>query len=190
MKIKILNEAGQKEALFGIGLNKKLVSGYNDFDSLPSSTQNRLYEIACKLSKLDGGHNKFLESICVWIDITAPLYWWKQMDTYRIGVTKSSESTMHTLMKQPITQDNFQNPIPYEIMNVLSDVYELQDFKLLNSILPQSYLQRRVVCTNYKALRNIISQRKNHKLYEWRLFGDEITLQIKYTEFITGGTNE
>ena len=84
MKIKILKEAGYDEALLGLSLS------YN-------TKIERMDKVAAKLYCKDGGHNKFLESICVWLDITAARYWWQEFDTYRIGVTKLGSGTTMAL---------------------------------------------------------------------------------------------
>lgn len=176
MKIKILNEAGLNEALFGLSFS------YNR----PFKTEaekDAVYQTALKLSSKDGGHNKFLESIVVWMDITAPRYWWQQFDTYRIGTTKQSESTMHTIMRQPLTTQNFTNILP-DILDFLNHYITKKDFETVKANLPESFLQRRIVCTNYKCLRNIILQRRTHKLKEWQSCIKAILSQIKNPEFL------
>jgi len=82
MRIQVLEESGLSHALLGLSLNK-------------NQPLDNMLTLSDKLASKDGGHNKFLESIAVWLDITAPRYWWSQLDTYRAGVTKQSESTMH-----------------------------------------------------------------------------------------------
>ncbi len=151
MQVKILKEAGNSEALLGIGLS------YN-----VEGTQSR----ADKLAPKDGGHNKFLESVVLWIDITAPRYWWCQFDTYRVGVSKQSESTMHTLGKKEFEQSDFESPIPGILLNILNTAPQAE----LKTILPESFLQRRIVCLNYKVLRHIFRQRLTHKLPQWQEF--------------------
>jgi hypothetical protein len=115
LKIKLLSEHGYNEAILGLSLS------YN-------TTTKKAMETAELLAKLDGGHNKFLESICVWLDITAPRYWWQQFDTYRIGVTKQSESTMHTLLRQPLTDDSFEGMLPVWIKDQLNTLIEQKRF--------------------------------------------------------------
>ena len=172
MKVNIINESGYKEALIGLSLS------YNTkFD------QEKQHNIAKKLADKNGGHNKFLESIVVWIDINAPRYWWQQFDTYRVGMTKQSESTMHTLLKRQLTYDDFETILP-DILNIINFWIEEKNFKVAKQNLPESFLQRRIVCTNYKVLRNIILQRKTHKLKEWQLFINSILKQIKYPELL------
>jgi len=167
----VLREAGCDEAMLGISLS------YNQ-------TVVRARAIAKKLAMKDGGHNKFLESIVVWIDIVAPRYWWQEFDTYRVGVTKQSESTMHTLMKRQLDQNDFANTIPGSILIILNKLISINKLKKAKSLLPESFLQRRIVCTNYKALRHMISQRKGHKLQEWQDFIVAMYDQLLYHDFV------
>jgi len=92
--IEIVNESGYHAAMLGLSLsyNKSLCA---------------MYDVAKKLYNKDGGHNKFLESIQIWLDIKMPRYWWQEFDTYRVGVTKQSESTVHTVFKRELTQEDF-----------------------------------------------------------------------------------
>jgi hypothetical protein len=164
MEIKILNESGIEEALLGLSLSYSTEKNINE-----------LYNIALKLSNKDSGHNKFLESIVVWLDIKAPRYWWSQFDTYRTGITKQSESTMHTITRRHLKQDDFEYEISEQNLNLLNGLIDAAKrdkmyFERLKNELPEGFLQRRIVCLNYKAIRNIILQRKNHKLKEWEYF--------------------
>lgn len=172
MKVTVLNECGYEEAILGLSLS------YN------KNPEDLKHVTALKLSMLDGGHNKFLESIVVWIDITAPRYWWQEFDTYRVGMTKQSESTMHTLMKRPLTQDNFSTLIHEDVLRLLNYYQEYRMFYDLKATLPESFVQRRVVCTNYKTLRNIFKQRRDHKLPEWQEFIKEVKRQVQYPELL------
>ena len=182
MKVVVLNEAGYDEAMLGLSrsYNKPLYDMPN---------------VAEKLYRKDGGHNKFLESIVVWLDITAPRYWWQQIDTYRApqdgedgfqptGITKQSESTMHTLLQRELSQDDFEVGIPSDLLFIVNTIIAQKDWYLAKRVLPESFLQSRVVCTNYKALRNIIKQRCTHKLPEWRQFIAQLLDQLEYQEFL------
>ena len=185
--IQILNESGYEEAMLGLSLS------YN-------KPVCEMYKVAKTLYDKDGGHNKFLESIAIWLDITMPRYWWAEADTYRSGITKQSESTIHTLMKKDLTQDNFYDNIPEDVLNWLNlyiDMYKKhklvpknskQDkkelLKKVKNVLPEGFLQRRIVCTNYKVLRHIIKQRKNHKLDTWRKFCTYLQENCRYKEFL------
>ena len=131
-------------------------------------------------------HSKFMRMITVSFDIVAPLYWWKEFDTYRIGVVRNSCSTMHKIEARKLTIDDFatdglcvndvekclQPTINY--INDLIKVYKettgdkLSIHRCIVKLLPDSYLQRATITTNYQVLRNIRnSDRKTHKLLEW-----------------------
>lgn len=139
-----------------------------------------------RLVKKGSSHRKFMRAILLTVDITAPRYWWTQFDTYKVGVTALSESTMHRIMDDPITMSDFafshkvrKGDIEQHIVSRLEKIRLTgQDctkdnsavFKRIVSILPQSYKQKRHVAMNYEVVRNIIAQRRGHKLGEWREF--------------------
>ncbi len=172
MEVKILNEFGYEEAIKGLSLS------YNVIDV------EKMKKVADKLAHKEGGHNKFLESIILWIEIDAPRYWWSQFDTYRIGITKNSESTMHTILKRPLDYNDFEDKISVEIIDILNTMIINKEFDMAKAHLPESFLQKRVVCTNYKTLRNIIWQRYDHKLKQWNYFMEEIYDQASYSQFL------
>ena len=170
MIVQILNECGYFPALLGLSLS------YNqDVGKMPA--------VAEKLYNKGMGHNKFLESVVVWIDISAPRYWWCQMDTYRVGTTKQSESTMHTIMRHPFKTEDFEFGMEDGVLDILNYYREAKAFDKVKQILPESYIQRRIVCTNYMALRNMIAQRMTHKLPEWMFFCSSILEQVEHPEF-------
>ena len=138
--------------------------------------------LAKKLIKAGGEHRKFLRQIQVWANVNMPRYIWQEVDTYKFG-TKNSCSTMHTIMKTPITIENFylgQDPIMGTVrlfedsiipqLNFFRERYlEEKDYRYvveMKLILPESFLQMRTWNTNYEELRNIYHQRKYHKLTE------------------------
>lgn len=186
MRVRLMKEFGYEEALFGIGLSYGKVSGY----ATPEEAQqhdawSRLCELAPKLASRGGGHDKFLRQIGVVLDITAPLYWWKQMDTYKVSTVAQSESTMHTLLKNPITNDCFEfGCVPDFYIDFLEDLRKHKDFSTLNACLPQSWLQRRIWTGNYAVLKNIILQRENHKLPEWKFFFDALLPALGHPELL------
>lgn len=148
------------------------------------------YELSMKLIQAGPDHRKFLRLIDAWIEITAPLYWWKQFDTYRFGVEKVSESTMHCLMKEPIKVSCFEEnligvPDKEKLLECLNQLREAGDFKTLNALLPQSYLQTRIVKCSYEALHTMYHARKSHKLSEWRKFC-KVLEDLDFSSFITG----
>lgn len=140
-----------------------------------------------RLQKAGPEHCKHLRMIQAWADITAPFYWWKQLDTYRFGVEKVSCSTMHKLTSRPLTVNDFEmdgEPTKHDLV-IIDTLNEYIDFirnstepdeekqtawRTLVRMLPEGYLQTRTVMFSYAALRNIYKQRKGHKLKEWEIF--------------------
>lgn len=182
MKVKILNECGFEESLVGLGLSYGIIDKVETEDQFLELVK-RLAKASLALASKDGGHNKFLESVQVWLDVTAPRYWWSEADTYRVGETKQSQSTMHTLIKVPIVQDMFEEPIPESILYELEKLRLCKKFVSLKNLLPEGFLQRRIWNLNYKVLRNILSQRKDHRLEQWRYFCQYIYENIKHPEY-------
>ncbi len=139
-------------------------------------------------------NSKFLRMIHVQVAITAPLYVWKEISTYKIATVTNSTSTMHRLTNYPITQECFELPIFLETLNKLEDLrleyVETKNkdiWKQLIANLPESWLQTRMFDCNYATLRNIYAQRKNHKLSEWHLFCDWIKTLPCSKELLTDG---
>lgn len=173
------------------------------------------YELVMKLVKAGTDHRKFMRMIAVYADITAPLYWWKEHDTYKVGTVVNSCSTMHKIAEKEFALEDFSyehldirtHKILEEIIKALNDYrtlyinYNPDDFEIkgcpskkdvwwqMIQLLPSSYNQRRTVMLNYEVLANIYKSRKNHKLDEWRAFCDWIKA-LPYSELITGGTDE
>ena len=172
MKIQILKEYGYIESLLGLSLNK-------------NSDIEKMTEVARRLSNKDAGHNKFLESIFVWVDLTAPRYFWQEFDTYRVGISKQSESTIHTGKKKILKQEDFVTPIPENYLELLNEIRLSGDLQYLKALLPEGFLQRRLVCMNYKCLRNIYQQRKNHTLLEWKEFCAFFEKNLEHFEFLS-----
>ena len=130
-------------------------------------------------------HRKFLRQILVSVDITAPLYWWKEFDTYKVGTVANSCSTMHKIHEKKFSLDDFSceklfekysSLLEYHIIPLLNDArdafLETKDKKYwwqMIQLLPSSYNQKRTVTLNYEVLRNIAESRKNHKLDEWSI---------------------
>ena len=182
MKTTILSEYGFHEALLGLGLSHGKTSGITSLWDIRDDAS--LKERALKLAGLGKGHDKFLRMIVVTLDITAPLYWWKQFDTYKVGTVAQSESTMHTLMKKPLTPEMFEGGLADLLLGHLEELRQRGDFATLNRHLPQSFLQRRIVQTNYAALANIIVQRTGHKLPEWKTFIESVLWGVQRPELL------
>lgn len=170
-----------------------------------------------RLAKAGTDHRKFMRMFPVYVRITAPLYWWKEFDTYKVGTVTNSCSTMHKIQAKEFTLDDFstehliiQSKDRFEkivgTLNCYRDIYvnwDRQDESIQRAFdyekkrvwwqmiqfLPSSYNQTRNVMMNYEVLANIYKSRKDHKLDEWRNFCKWIE-ELPYSELITGGTNE
>lgn len=150
-----------------------------------------------KLAKAGNEHAKFRRMLNVTMDITAPLYWWKEYDTYKVGTVSNSCSTMHKIHAKEFTLDDFSVEHLYtnnletfgtiiSALNEAREVYlqtkEKEDWWQMIQLLPSSYNQRRTVQLNYEVLNHIYHQRRNHKLDEWREFCDYILKTLPYSE--------
>ena len=153
-------------------------------------------------------HRKFMRMITVYVDITAPLYWWKEFDTYKVGTVANSCSTMHKIHAKEFTLEDFSCEHLFDTpesefndsMDVLKEVIDIlnlyRDHFVKNphrkdywwqliQLLPSSYNQRRTVMLNYEVLANIYKSRRNHKLDEWHVFCEWIE-NLPYSELIIG----
>ena len=170
-------------------------------------------DLAQRMIKAGTSDRKFMRQIFVSVDITAPLYWWKEFDTYKVGTVANSTSTMHKLSSTPITfdcfeMDDFENlrvydNEPYNTDTFVTEIWddiigycetlrlrynETKDkryWKELIRILPEAWLQTRTVTLNYEVLRNIYFQRRYHKLIEWHRFCEWIESLPYGKELIT-----
>ena len=189
----ILSEHGYDEALQGLRLSHK-------------NKNCDIEKVAKCLSSQDLGHNKFLESIMVWIEAELPRYIWQEFDTYRVGITKQSESTIHNILKDNIAIDDFDinfllENIPNHYTIVLKNIIEsfiiftemvkgskdlsiIEKKMLIKTLLPESFLQKRIICVNYKTLRNIIIQRKDHQLIQWNFICEKIINGVQHPELL------
>lgn len=167
--------------------------------------------LCLKLIKAGSEHRKFLRMIHVQMDITAPLYWWKEFDTYKVGTTTNSCSTMHKIAAKEFTlddfshehliddQDDFENEngqvysykdfLYYDVLDVLDTArrqyLETKDKKYwwqMIQLLPSSYNQRRTIDMNMETVLNILHQRSHHKLDEWIELCDTMLKKIPYCQ--------
>lgn len=174
-------------------------------------------DLMTRLRNAGTDHRKFMRMITVYLDITAPLYWWKEFDTYKVGTVANSCSTMHKIHEKEFTFDDFSHeklinsacmeiqeqhirisPIQalattIECLNSYRDLYlQTKDKKYwwqMIQLLPSSYNQKRTVMLNYEVLANIYKSRKNHKLDEWHTFCDWIE-RLPYSQLIIGGAEK
>ena len=185
------------------------------FDDAEFSIGHNDQKLMMTLRNAGTDHRKFMRMITVYLDITAPLYWWKEFDTYKVGTVANSCSTMHKIAEKEFTLENFScehllsywgeekvNPtIIYPCtpmqhlnqtiacLNVCRKKYlETKDKKYwwqMIQLLPSSYNQKRTVMLNYEVLANIYKSRRHHKLDEWHTLCDQIE-SLPYSALITG----
>lgn len=178
---------------------------YDSWDKSDSVIRNGKVEIGKsdldlmkRLFKGGSEHRKYLRQIFVSLDITAPLYWWKEFDTYKVGTVANSCSTMHTIHKKPFTLNDFSHEhlkpgsectlqLVINTMNMARDNYleskSKDDWWQLIQLLPTSYNQKRTVTMNYENVISIIRQRSGHKLDEWHKLIEELK-KLPYIEEI------
>lgn len=173
--------------------------------------QNDL-ELMMKLASSGSSHSKFRRMLPVWVTINAPLYWWKEFDTYKVGTVCNSCSTMHRITAKAFTVEDFSHEhlfgcddvnwgdsVPSLTLSSIVIALNQQRERYLKTkdkdawwqliqLLPSSYNQRRTVMLNYEVLAKIFVERRNHKLDEWRDFCEWIR-SLPYSEIITGGEN-
>lgn len=231
MKFEGIKTWGWENALIGMRLpmsfdyedaKKKVDSVFYENGSLMTVGESDL-KVMKNLVKADSNdrtgspNSKYLRMIHCQICVTAPIYWWKEMDTYKIGTVRNSSSTMHKLASTPITIDCFEtddysdirinededncigwtNQMWHDLiyhLELLREKYnETKDkryWKELIRLLPESWLQTSVLDLNYETLRNIYAWRKNHKLTEWHQLCKIIEELPLAKELIIGDTNE
>lgn len=165
---------------------------------------NKDKELMKRLVHAGPSHRKFLRQIFVSVDITAPLYWWKEFDTYKVGTVSNSCSTMHKIHDKEFTLDDFSVEHLYDdvlnkpfkdiisCLNFFRQLYvqdhDKDSWWQMIQLLPSSYNQKRTVTMNYENLLNIYETRRNHKLDEWKDFCKWIE-KLPNAELITGEEN-
>lgn len=146
-------------------------------------------DLAMRLAKAGSDHRKYLRMVFVSVDVTAPLYWWKEYDTYKVATVANSTSTMHKIHSKPFSMDDFScdhmtdgtkkfmETVVAELENIrlrFKETKSKDDWYDMIQLLPSSYNQMRTCTFNYETLINIYRARKNHKLAEWHAFCDWI----------------
>lgn len=210
MKIERIESYGWEAGLRGM---RNPMNSWDKSDTIfgekgiPTIGPNDL-KLATNLIKAGPEHGKWARQVFVSMDITAPLYWWKELDTYKVGTTANSQSTMHKLASTPITIDCFETDdivedltfngctpvsVAWEdlinaceaLRKAYNETKDIRYWKELVRILPEGWLQTRTWTANYAVLRAIYHQRKNHKLTEWKTFLTELIDNLPYSkEFI------
>ena len=157
-------------------------------------------DLAVRLCRAGSDHRKFIRQILVSMDITAPLYWWKEFDTYKVGTVANSTSTMHKIHAKPFTLEDFSTdhmtPASLEQFERLLGYLEQVRLRYLDTkdkahwydliqLLPSSYNQMRTVSLNYEVLANLYYARRSHKLDEWHTLCHTI-LALPYARQLLG----
>ena len=210
IKIENVEVMGWEAAIRGM---RNPMNSWDKSDSHYWESSNRFevgpndLDLMKRLRSAGTDHGKFMRMITVYLDITAPLYWWKEFDTYKVGTVANSCSTMHKIHAKEFTLDDFS----HEHLENSWLIHLKETIKLLNEareaynwcntdakkewwwqmiqLLPSSYNQRRTVMLNYEVLANMYKSRKNHKLDEWVDFCKWIET-LPYSELITGEKKE
>jgi hypothetical protein len=162
-------------------------------------------DLARRLARAGSDHRKFIRQIFVSVDITAPLYWWKEFDTYKVGTVANSTSTMHKIHAKPFSREDFScdrldegglamldtiiSYLEAERSRFLADKEDRRSWHNMIQILPTSYNQMRTVSLNYENLINIYYARRNHKLAEWHILCDWI-MTLPYAKQLIAIKNE
>lgn len=182
IKIENAVTTGWQAAIRGM---RNPMNSWLKIDSFDDKLGENDRELMKKLERSGSDHSKYRRMIVVTMDIVAPLYWWKEFDTYKVGTVANSCSTMHKIAEKEFTLEDFS----HEHMNIASETclettigylnlfrqsflenHDKDNWWQMIQLLPSSYNQRRTILLNYEVLANIYKSRKNHKLDEWREF--------------------
>lgn len=184
----------------------------NSWARMDSKTENGVFtfgpndlDLAKRLCKAGSDHRKFIRQIFVTVDITAPIYWWKEYDTYKVGTVANSTSTMHKIHSKPFEMIDFsvdhcteaaldmmQKNIDF-LETIRQEFVETKDKNLWYSmiqLLPESYNQMRTCTFNYENLAGMYYSRRNHKLAEWHTFCDWALELPYFKELLVQNENE
>lgn len=185
------------------------MNSWNRYDSGFDENGNFFFgpndlDLAKRLCKAGSDHRKFIRMILVSVDVTAPLYWWKEYDTYKVSTVANSTSTMHKITSKPFSMDDFSvDKMNAEGLKTMESVIETLEYLRLQyletkdkevwytliQLLPSSYNQMRTCTLNYETLANIYYARRNHKLDEWHDYCDWI-LSLPYFKELLVDTKE
>ena len=172
MRVNLLSTHGLHEALYGLGKSFGVTS---DVSFMQFKSRRRLYDKmydrALKLAPLGKGHNKFLEHIDTWWEVKGTREWWSHMDTYRVGISKQSESTMHTIKKRLLTSDDFDPLTDPRMIDIINEkITEKVPIQEIKANLAEGFFQTRECKIPLNQLIHIYIQRYNHKLPDWQEF--------------------
>ena len=197
LRIDNLETYGFKSAMKGM---RNPMNSWHLNDSTDDKIGDNDLKLLQQLTKAGPDHRKVLRQMMISCDITAPLYWWKEADTYKVGVTTNSQSTMHKLCSRPLTIHDFSFEDMHDnefIVNVVLDNLNtrIRDYKeglkqnkglwrTIIQLLPSAYNQTRTVTMNYEVVMNIYKQRQHHKLSEWQEFCSYMYDNLAYFKYL------
>lgn len=163
------------------GMNSALKAMRLPYGTPTHTTLSKDLHLGRNLTLKGDSHAKFARLMDLWLEITAPRFWWQEFDTYRMGVEKVSASTMNKLTSRPLTTEDFEYPhiissallqfLNFHLDACKAGTISLAEFK---SLLPEGYLQTRIVKCSVQALHSMYRDRKNHRLPQWHVLFDEL----------------
>lgn len=186
LKVEHLEAWGFEHAVRGM---RNPMNSWDKSDTIHDHVGDNDLALMKKLHNAGTEHRKYLRQIFVSMDITAPLYWWKEFDTYKIGTVANSCSTMHKIAAKKFELEDFSTEHLFEssksrlqvlldLLNIYRDSYlickDKNEWWQIIQLLPTSYNQKRTVTMNYEVVLTIIKQRTGHKLDEWKTLIDEL----------------
>lgn len=167
MKFENVEVGGMEAAMRGM---RNPHRSWGRSDTVFSQVGENDSELGVSLARAGSEHRKYLRMVQVWVDITAPRYWWTEFDTYKVGVTRNSCSTMNDIRKRAFSDKDFAQQLPYGWIDVLNNAREKGDLRRVKALLPEGYLQAATINANYESLLTMWLQRKGHRLPEWAEF--------------------
>lgn len=195
IKIENLKVYGFDSAMRGM---RNPMNSWNSNDTVFNRLGENDLKLLLQLCKAGADHRKVLRQMLISFDVVAPLYWWKEFDTYKVGTVSNSCSTMHKLTSRKLTRDDFSFEDMHNNESIVNEVINnlnarIDDYKITNNkslwrtiiqLLPCAYNQRRTITCNYEVILNMYQQRKHHKLKEWLDFCWYIKINLPYLDLI------
>ena len=197
IKIKNLKVYGFESAMIGM---RNPMNSWSLNDTKDNAIGKNDFKLLQQLCKAGADHRKVLRQMLISFDVVAPLYWWKEFDTYKVGTVSNSCSTMHKLTSRPLTRDDFSFEDMLDNECIVNEVIDnlnarISDYKAdgktnkslwrtIIQLLPCAYNQRRTITCNYEVILNMYQQRKHHKLKEWIDFCQYMKINLPYFNLI------
>lgn len=195
IKIEHLKVYGFESAMMGM---RNPMNSWSLSDTQDNNIGAKDLKLLLQLCKAGSDHRKVLRQMFVSFDVVAPLYWWKEFDTYKVGTVSNSCSTMHKLTSRPLTRDDFSFEDFLDNDSIISEVVDnlnarISDYKTSGNkklwrtiiqLLPCAYNQRRTITCNYENILNMYQQRVSHRLDEWKLYCSFMYKNLPYFNLI------